>query len=72
MPFAENPHAVPCPERSSPSLRMPLHLLKDALLELPLNLLAVLVGGGLAVQRHQGTKVELGLLEQLNLADVHL
>lgn len=51
---------------------MPLYLLEDTLLELPLNLLAVLVGGRLAVQRHQGTKVELGLLEQLNLADMHL
>lgn len=49
-----------------------LYLLEDALLEFTLNLLAILVGGRLAVQRHQGTQVELGRLEQLNLADVHL
>lgn len=49
-----------------------LYLLEDALLEFTLDLLAVLVGGRLAVQRHQGTQVELGRLEQLDLADVHL
>ena len=49
-----------------------LHLLQNTLLELPLNLLALLVGGGLAVESHQGAEVELGLLEQLDLADVNL
>ena len=49
-----------------------LNLLQDTLLELPLNLLALVVGTRLAVQSHQGTKVELGSLEQLNLSDVDL
>ena len=49
-----------------------LNLLQDTLLELPLNLLALVVGARLAVQSHQGTKVELGSLEQLNLSDVDL
>lgn len=49
-----------------------LHLLKNTLLELPLNLLALLVRGRLAVESHQGAEVELGLLEQLDLADVNL
>lgn len=50
----------------------PLHILKDTLLELPLNLLALLVRGRLAVQRQQVAEVELGCLEQLDLADVNL
>lgn len=57
----------------SPSLRpTPLHVLKDTLLELPLNLLALLIRGRLAVQRQQVAEVELGCLEQLDLADVNL
>lgn len=50
----------------------PLNLLKDALLELTLHLLALLVRGRLAVEGEQAAKVELGLLQQLNLADVNL
>lgn len=50
----------------------PLHLLKDTLLELTLNLLALLVRGRLAVESQEGAQVELGLLQQLDLADVNL
>lgn len=49
-----------------------LNLLQDALLELPLNLLSLLIGPRLAVQSHQSTEVELGCLEELDLADVDL
>lgn len=49
-----------------------LDLLKNALLELPLDLLTLLVRRRLAVQVHQGTQVELGRLEELDLADVDL
>lgn len=49
-----------------------LHLVKDTLLELPLNLLPLLVGDRLAVESHESTQVELGLLEKLDLADVNL
>ena len=48
------------------------NLLQDTLLELPLNPLALLIGRGLSVERHEGTKVELGRLQQLHLADVDL
>jgi len=47
-------------------------LLQNTLLELPLNLLALVVSARLAVEGHQGTQVELGGLQQLNLADVDL
>jgi len=47
-----------------------LHALEDSLLELALNLLAGLVGVGLAVEVEESTKVELGGLEELDLADV--
>lgn len=50
----------------------PLNVLKDLLLELPLNLLALVVGGGLAVQSKESTEVELGGLEELDLTDVDL
>ena len=50
----------------------PLYLLEDRLLELALNLLTLLVRARLAVESHQGAKVELGLLEELDLADVDL
>lgn len=50
----------------------PSYLLQDTLLELPLDPLALLVGGGLAVERHEGTQVELGRLQELDLADVDL
>ncbi len=50
----------------------PLHVLQNLLLELALNLLALLVRGRLAVEGQETAEVELGLLEQLHLADVHL
>ena len=51
-----------------------LHLnsLKHTLLELPLNLLAILVCCRLAVQSHESTEIELGRLQELDLADVNL
>lgn len=49
-----------------------LDLLEDGLLELPLHLLAGIVLGGLSVKGEKSTKVELGLLQKLNLADVDL
>lgn len=49
-----------------------LHRLKNGLLELTLNLLARLVGGGLAVEGEEVAEVELGGLEELDLADVDL
>jgi hypothetical protein len=48
------------------------YLLQHTLLELALHLLTLLVRGRFAVQSHQSTEVELGLLEQLDLADVDL
>lgn len=50
----------------------PLYRFEDLLTELPLHLLTLLIRARLAVQGHQGTKVELGLLEELDLADVDL
>lgn len=55
-----------------PNDNNPLYRLENLLTELPVNLLALLVRARLAVKRHQGTKVELGLLEKLDLADVDL
>lgn len=55
---------------TAPDVR--LDLLKNALLEFPLNLLTLLVRRGLAVQVHQGTEIEFGGLEELDLADVDL
>ena len=52
--------------------RTNLHLLEDGLLEFPLHLLAGIVLGRLAVKGEESTKIELGLLEELDLADVHL
>ena len=50
-----------------------LHLLQHRLLELAvLDLLAGVVGGGLAVQREQVAEIELGCLEKFDLADVDL
>lgn len=51
---------------------IPLYLLKDSLLELTLNLLARVVLARLAVETKEGTKVELGCLEELDLSDVDL
>ena len=50
----------------------PLNSLKDGLLELPLHLLALVVGSRLTVESEQSTEVKLGRLEQLNLANVNL
>lgn len=60
------------PARCVPHSINPLYGLKDRLAELPLNLLASIIGTGLAVESHQGTEIELGLLEELDLADVDL
>jgi hypothetical protein len=49
-----------------------LYRLQDRLAELALNLLTLLIRARLAVEGHQRTEIELGLLEQLNLADVNL
>lgn len=51
---------------------LPLHLFQDTLLELPLHLLTLLIRARLAVKGKQSAEVELGLLQQLNLADVNL
>ena len=48
------------------------NILQDALLELPLNLLALLIRRRLAVECHEATQVELGLLHELDLANVDL
>jgi hypothetical protein len=53
-------------------LALRLHSLQDGLLELTLNLLAGLVSGRLAVEREEVAEVELGCLEELDLADVNL
>lgn len=53
-------------------IKTPLNSLKDRLLELPLNLLALVIGSRLAVEGKQSTQVELGGLEELDLADVDL
>src|SRR5690554_1898095 len=50
----------------------PSYLLQNALLELPLDPLTLLIRGGLAVERHERTEVELRRLEELHLADVDL
>lgn len=55
-----------------PKNKHPLNSLEDLLLELPLNLLALVIGSRLAVQGKQSTQVELGGLEKLDLADVDL
>ena len=49
-----------------------LNILKNRLLELALDLLARVVGARLAVQTKESTKVELGRLQELDLADVNL
>ena len=63
MPF-------PLPTRRPSSA--PSNLVQNALLELPLNLLALLVRGRLAVESQETAEVELGGLQQLDLADVDL
>lgn len=49
-----------------------LDILQNTLLELPLNFLTLVVRPRLAVQSHQGTKIKLGCLQQLNLANMNL
>jgi hypothetical protein len=49
-----------------------LNLLKDGLLELTLNLLARVILAWLAVETEEGTKVELGCLEELDLSYVYV
>lgn len=65
-----DPYLTPLqdPKNKHPSLNS----LEDLLLELPLNLLALVIGSRLAVQGKQSTQVELGGLEKLDLADVDL
>ena len=53
-------------------IKKPLNSLKNLVLELPLNLLALVISGGLAVESQQSTQIKLGGLEKLNLADVDL
>jgi hypothetical protein len=57
---------------NSPVLKKNLHVLQNGLLELPFNLLARIVLGRLSVKGEQSTEVELGRLEELDLADVDL
>lgn len=51
-----------------------LHALEDSLLELAvaLDLLASIIGAGLAVEGEQVAEVELWCLEELDLADMDL
>lgn len=49
-----------------------LYLLENRLLELALHLLALVISARLSVERHERTEVELGGLEELDLADVNL
>lgn len=49
-----------------------LNLLQDTLLELALDLLALVICPRLAVKSHQSTQIELGSLQKFNLADVYL
>ena len=46
--------------------------LQHGLLELPLHLLALLIGIRLAMQVEKSTKIELGCFEELDLSDVDL
>ena len=57
---------------SFPVMQYRLDLIQDTLLELPLNLLTLVVRPRLAVESHEGAEVEPGLLQQLDLADVYL
>ncbi len=60
------PNAVPLP--TDP----PLHRLQHLLHELTLDLLALLIGGRLAVESKESAEIELGRLQELDLADVNL
>lgn len=65
-------HKVPMLQLHLPKIQHRLDLVQDNLLELPLNLLALVVRPRLAMECHQGTQVEPRLLQQLDLADVNL
>ena len=65
--IAKTNHAIPLTAHDES-----LDLLENALLELPLYLLTILVRRGLAVQGHESAQVELGRLEELDLANVDL
>lgn len=52
--------------------KIPLNRLEDLLLELPLNLLALVISRRLAVKSQESTQVELGRLQKLHLANVDL
>lgn len=51
---------------------IPLNRLKDGVLELALNLLALVISGRLAVKGEESTEVELRRLQELDLANVNL
>lgn len=51
---------------------MYLDTLQNLLLELPLNLVALIISRRLPVEIQESAKVKLGRLEKLNLADVNL
>lgn len=59
-------------ETNFPGFENNLHVLQNGLLELAVNLLTSIVLGRLSVEGEEGTEVELGLLEELDLADVDL
>lgn len=46
--------------------------LQDRLLEFPLHLVTLIVGCGFTVQVQESTEIELGRLEELDLADMDL
>lgn len=51
---------------------MTLYVLKNLLLELTLNLLARVILARLAVKAEEGTEIEFGCLEKLDLSYVDL
>lgn len=53
-------------------VRLESNTLQDGLLEFPLHLVALVIGCGFSVQVQESTEVELGGLEELDLADVDL
>lgn len=71
--YHENPYASTADSYPLNAVKHTLNASKGrTILELPLNLLARVVRRRLAVECHQSTEVELGGLQQLNLADVDL
>ena len=61
-------------QNTSLDSQLPEHLdtLKNLLLELPLNFLALVVSRRFSMQVQQRTKIKLRRLEQLDLADMDL